>query len=74
MRSKLWLSPAETAPIIGVKDDQAVTRMIRLNKFPFEYIRMGRKILISARSLGLITDNTAKEETRNQEETLASAA
>jgi hypothetical protein len=64
MQQRLWLSPAETAPLIGAKDDQAVTRAIRLGQFPFDYQRMGRKILISARSLGLITD-TQNEEAQN---------
>jgi hypothetical protein len=60
LKQRLWLSPAETALIIGATDEQAVTRAIRLGQFPFRYERMGRKILISAQSLGLIPEQGAE--------------
>ena len=50
---KLWLSPAEAAPIIGDKPD-AIYRDIREGQFPFEFVRIGKRIKISARALGLV--------------------
>jgi excisionase family DNA binding protein len=50
---RLWLSAEEAAAAIGCSA-QAVYRDIREGQFPFEYVRTGRKILISARSIGLI--------------------
>lgn len=52
-QQRLWLTPAEAAEIIGDKTD-AIYRDIRENQFPFEYVRIGKRIKISARSLGLI--------------------
>lgn len=51
---KLWLSPAEAAGVIGAKPD-AIYRDIRQGQFPFEFVRIGKRIKISARSLGLIS-------------------
>jgi hypothetical protein len=53
-KNRLWLSAAEAAPLIGI-DPQGIYRLIRIDKFPFEYIRIGSRIKISARSIGLIT-------------------
>lgn len=64
---KLWLSPKEAAVVIGDKID-AIYRDIRLNQFPFEYVRIGNRIKISARSLGLI--GATKTEGANVEESL----
>jgi hypothetical protein len=50
---KLWLTPAEAASVIGDKPD-AIYRDIREGQFPFEFVRIGKRIKISARSLGLI--------------------
>lgn len=52
---KLWLDPEEAAPIIGA-DRQSIYRDIRLGNFPFEFVRIGRRIKISARSIGLIPE------------------
>jgi hypothetical protein len=49
----LWLSVEEAAPLIGDKPD-AIYRDIRLNQFPFEFKKSGKRIKISARSIGLI--------------------
>jgi len=66
VKKQLWLSPDETAPLIGASEGQAVTRAIRLGQFPFEHTRMGRKILISARSLGLMLEQgTARRSFRS---------
>jgi hypothetical protein len=63
---KLWLDPAEVAPLIG-EDCQAIYRDIRLGNFPFEFVRIGRRIKISARSLGLIPmPEVAKNEGANE--------
>lgn len=63
MRSeKLWLSVEEAAPILGVKTD-AIYRDIREKQFPFEFVRLGKRIRISARSIGL----TPITEPRNSE-------
>jgi hypothetical protein len=71
---KLWLTPAEAAGVLGDTTD-AIYRNIRLNQFPFRFERLGKRIKISARDLGLIPgSNTQSDEARNQEETLASAA
>lgn len=59
---KLWLTPEEAADVLGNKRD-AVYRDIREGKFPFEYVRIGKRIKISARSLGVITETaTTKSE------------
>jgi hypothetical protein len=58
---RLWLSVKEAAPIIG-DDEDAIWRDIRLNQFPFEFVRSGKRIKISARSLGLIRDDSASAE------------
>lgn len=55
---RLWLSVEEVAPYTG-DDPQAIYRDIREAEaggppFPWEYVRLGRRIKISARSLGLI--------------------
>lgn len=64
---KLWLSPAEAAPIIGDKPD-AIYRDIREGQFPFEFVRIGKRIKISARSLGLIPSPGGAENERGANE------
>jgi hypothetical protein len=53
IENKLWLTPAEASPFIGDSPD-AIYRDIRQGQFPFEFVRIGKRIKISARSLGLI--------------------
>ncbi len=69
---QLWLSVAEAAPLIGEKTD-AIYRDIRENQFPFEFVRLGKRIKISARSLGLLPDQAndqRKNEAQQQGESL----
>jgi hypothetical protein len=71
---KLWLDPEEVAPIIG-SDRQSIYRDIRLGNFPFEFVRLGRRIKISARSLGLINDSsTSGAESAPQPQAASAAA
>jgi excisionase family DNA binding protein len=49
----LWLSVEQAAPLIGEKKD-AIYRDIREGQFPFEFVKCGKRIKISARSIGLI--------------------
>lgn len=51
--TQLWLSVEEAAPLIGDKKD-AIYRDIREGQFPFEFVRCGKRIKISARSIGLL--------------------
>jgi hypothetical protein len=53
MAFKLWLTPEETSPYYG-EPVQTIYRDIREGIFPFEYVRVGNRIKISARSIGLI--------------------
>lgn len=67
MKERLWLDPAEVAELTG-DDRQAIYRAIRLNQYPFAHVRIGRKIKISARSLGLIPEQgAANKETQGRE-------
>ena len=50
---KLWLSVEEAAPVIG-DPPASIYRDIREQQFPFEFVKSGKRIKISARSLGLI--------------------
>lgn len=75
MKVVLWLSPEEAYRPCGYKDKQSLYRDIRLNQFPFEYMKAGKRIKISARSIGLIPEQgTANNETREQDQRLATAA
>lgn len=62
---KLWLTPAEAAGVIGAKTD-AIYRDIREGQFPFEFVRLGKRIKISARSLGLILSPGSAEKREAQ--------
>jgi hypothetical protein len=68
---KLWLTPAEALPIYGGKID-GLYRDIRLGQFPFEYVKVGKRIKISAQSLGLIPSpgGAEKNEGANLRESL----
>ena len=68
MENRLWLSVDEAAPLIGEKPD-AIYRDIREGQFPFEFVRCGKRIKISARSIGLIPP----AENRGEEPRTASA-
>ena len=50
---KLWLTVEEAAPYIGDTPD-AIWRDIREGQFPFQYVKSGNRIKISAWSIGLI--------------------
>jgi predicted DNA-binding transcriptional regulator AlpA len=74
LKNRLWLDPDEVAELTG-DDRQAIYRAIRLGQYPFEHVRIGRKIKISARSLGLIFEGAAENnEAREQDQRLATAA
>jgi hypothetical protein len=64
--TQMWAKPAEVYRACGYGHLQALYRDIRLGQFPFHYVKRGRLILINLRSIGLVADNTAKEETRGQ--------
>jgi hypothetical protein len=53
LKNRLWLSVGEAAPLIGI-DPQGIYRLIRINQFPFAFVRIGSRIKISSRSIGLI--------------------
>src|SRR5262245_54490239 len=66
---KHWLKPKEAAPYTPWSHKTIYDR-IREGKFPFEFKRSGRSILISARSLGLIVEQGAEnDEAREQVKT-----
>jgi|SRR5262245_28181978 len=57
---KLWFDVPEAAPYTGEPPD-VLYRLIREAEaggadFPWDYVRLGRRIKISARSLGVIPD------------------
>ena len=64
--TQLWAKPSKVYRACGYEHLQAMYRDIRLGQFPFTYVKRGKLILISLRSIGLVTDNSAKEETRDQ--------
>lgn len=72
---RMWLTPDEASEVIGDKVD-AIYRDIREGQFPFEYVRIGKRIKISARSLGLIPSSAGPtiSEAQSQGETFAEAA
>jgi excisionase family DNA binding protein len=77
---RLWLTVEEAAPYLG-DDPQAIYRAIREGDFPWDYVRLGRKIKISARSIGLIPSiwdgldrQPRKSEEQPQGESLATVA
>ena len=69
--TQLWARPAKVYQACGYTHLQALYRDIRLGQFPFTFVKRGRLILISTRSIGLVTDNRAKEEAQNQFQSLA---
>lgn len=52
---RLWLTFEEASPYLGDSPEE-IKDAIRNGDFPFEYVRIGRRIKISARSIGLIPD------------------
>jgi hypothetical protein len=62
--TQLWAAPAKVYRACGYTDLQALYRDIRLKQFPFKYVKAGKRILISLRSIGM--EISAKEETRDQ--------
>jgi len=65
MRIREWMTPEEVAPHTPWKSRANIYERIREGKFPFEFKRAGRSILISARSLGL-TPEPAPENSKAQ--------
>lgn len=63
---KYWLRVKEASPVTGLSA-KAIYEQIRTGIFPFEFRRAGGAILISARSLGLITEQSANNEAQPQE-------
>ena len=72
MSSPKWVTIQTTAQALDMTVDQ-VYRMIREDKFPFKFVRLGRLLRVSAADLGLF-DEPQKGETRNQAENLPVAA
>lgn len=71
--TRLWLDPDEVADLTG-DDRQSIYRAIRLGQYPFAHVRIGRRIKISARALGLILDQGAKNnEAQEGDQSLATA-
>jgi len=69
MSIQLWLSVEQAAPLIGDKPD-AIYRDIREKQFPFRFVRIGKRIKICARSIGLIeADQPTKNENGSEIET-----
>ena len=73
--TQLWLSPEEAYRPCGYKDKQSLYRDIRLGKFPFVFVRAGKRIKISARSIGLTSAPPGAEtnEAREGDQSLATA-
>jgi len=73
MENRLWLSVEEAAPLIGEKP-HAIYRDIREGQFPFKFVRCGKRIKISARSIELITSAENRGDETQKEPQPASAA
>lgn len=71
MNSPKWVTIQTTAQALDMTVDQ-VYRMIRENKFPFRFVRLGRLLRVSAADLGLLNAQQ-NSETRNQDNSLAAA-
>ena len=67
-----WVSVARASVALEM-DEQQVYRLIRENKFPFRFVRLGRLIRVSAADLGLI-DKLRIEEEQPQGEVFQPAA
>ena len=64
--NKLWLTVRETSPILGMGTDEIYLN-IRRNTFPFKFVRIGGRIRICARALGLITDSNQSQNSNAQD-------
>ena len=66
---RLWLTVEEASPYLG-DTPEAIYRAIREGDFPFDYVRIGRRIKISARSIKLIPSiwDGPDRQPRNKEE------
>lgn len=58
--TQLWITVEQAAPLIGDKPD-SIYRDIREGQFPFRFVRIGKRIKICARSIGLIEPDQAQE-------------
>jgi len=47
-------------------DEQQVYRLIREQKFPFRFVRLGRLIRVSATDLGLIESRKSETESKGE--------
>jgi hypothetical protein len=64
---KLWLTPEEAKTPAGYDSLNSLWRDLREGRFPWEYRKVGNRYRISARSLGLVTEEGAENsETRIQ--------
>lgn len=72
MNSPKWVTIQTTALALDMTVDQ-VYRMIREDKFPFRFVRLGRLLRVSAADLGLI-EKTENGETRSPGEVCETAA
>lgn len=78
---KLWLDVDEVSPHLG-DSPAAIYDAIRRNQFPFEFVKIGRRIKISARSIGLVPHEdesgpqfkALNSEAQSQGESLAATA
>jgi len=73
MTEQLWLLPAEAAPVLGYKKLDALYRDIREHQFPFRFVKLGKRIRICARSIGLIPE-AQTENAPSQAESLPTQA
>ncbi|HEX5084215.1 MAG TPA: hypothetical protein VFY40_19385 [Blastocatellia bacterium] len=60
-----WVSVARASVALEL-DEQAICRLIRLGKFPFRYVRLGRLIRVSAADLGLIEPYKNEAESKGE--------
>jgi hypothetical protein len=67
-----WVTIQTTAQALDMTVDQ-VYRMIREDKFPFRFVRLGQLLRVSATDLGLLNE-PQKGETQSQVENFPVAA
>jgi excisionase family DNA binding protein len=65
LRSPKWVTIQTTAQALDMTVDQ-VYRMIREDKFPFKFVRLGRLLRVSAADLGLIEPYKSEEQPQGE--------
>ena len=65
MSSPKWVTIQTTAQALDMTVDQ-VYRMIREDKFPFKFVRLGRLLRVSASDLGLIEPYKSEEQSQGE--------